>query len=207
MIYPEQIITIDDFSEFSIKERGSVFNGQVYHCESEDEATKLLMNIKKKYYDATHHSYACKFTDGKFKYSDDGEPNSTAGIRILNAIDHFNLINVIVVVIRYFGGTKLGVGPLGKAYYTSAFNVLNKAVRLTKYQFEKVLIESEFSSISHVHRILTTEKAIIVNTEYKNLAIFECLVKSSEMQLVTKQLNDICKGEIKISRLNEQYYF
>ena len=158
MHFPEKILTVDNFSEATYKEKSSVFMGQVYHCETENEAGKILELIKKKYYDASHHCFAYKFINDQFKYSDDGEPNGTAGIRILNAIEHFNLMNVIVVIIRYYGGTKLGVGPLGKAYYTSARNVLEEAKRVEKVFFQKVIIEADFNYISHIHRILSNHK-------------------------------------------------
>ena len=116
MNYPEKILTLDNFAEVTYKEKSSVFRGQVYHCETDNEAANILAQTKKKYYDATHHCFAFKLITEKFKYSDDGEPNGTAGIRILNAIEHFDLINVMVVITRYYGGTKLGFGPLGKAY-------------------------------------------------------------------------------------------
>lgn len=137
MNYPEKILTVDNFAEVTYKEKSSVFIGQVCHCEIENEAANILKSIKKKYYDATHHCYAYKLITEQFKYSDDGEPNGTAGIRILNAIEHFNLINVIVVITRYYGGTKLGVGPLGKAYYTSAHDVLEEAKKVGKSSFSE----------------------------------------------------------------------
>ncbi|MGB5894590.1 MAG: YigZ family protein, partial [Ignavibacteriaceae bacterium] len=103
MNYPEKILTVDNFAEVTYKEKSSVFIGQVYHCEMENEAANILEPIKKKYYNASHHCFAYKLISEQFKYSDDGEPNGTAGIRILNAIEHFNLINVMVVIFRYYG--------------------------------------------------------------------------------------------------------
>ena len=96
MGFPEQIVTIDKFKEFSSKEKGSIFIGQVYHCETEDEVHNIITGVKKKYFDASHHCFAYKFLNEKFKYSDDGEPNGTAGIRILNALDHFKLLNFLI---------------------------------------------------------------------------------------------------------------
>ena len=203
---PEKILTVDNFSEVTYKEKSSVFIGQVYHCETENEAANILGPIKKKYYDATHHCFAYKFITEQFKYSDDGEPNGTAGIRILNAIEHFELINVMVVIIRYYGGTKLGVGPLGKAYYTSAYNVLEEAKKLEKVLFQKVIIEADFNYISHIHRILSNHNATIENSEYKEKAIFKCFIMPSELNKTTFQLTDISKGEIKFVATEEYYY-
>jgi len=204
--YPDKILTVDDFTEVTYKIKSSVFIGQVYHCETENEAANILGPIKKKYYDATHHCFAYKFITEQFKYSDDGEPNGTAGIRILNAIEHFKLRNVIVVIIRYYGGTKLGVGPLGKAYYTSAYNVLEEAKKLEKVLFQKVIIEADFNYISHIHRILSNLSATIEDSEYKEKAIFECFIMPSELTKITFQLTDISKGKIKIVATEENYY-
>jgi len=206
MNYPENILTVDNFAEVTYKEKSSVFVGQVYHCETENEAANILEPIKKKHYDATHHCYAYKLITEQFKYSDDGEPNGSAGIRILNAIEHFNLINVIVVITRYYGGTKLGVGPLGKAYYTSAYDVLKNAKKLEKVFFQKVNIEADFNYISHIHRILSNHNAIIENSVYKEKAIFECSIIPSELSKIIFQLSDISKGEIKIVATEVNYY-
>jgi uncharacterized YigZ family protein len=204
--FPEKILTVDDFVEVTHKEKSSVFIGQVYHCETDNETANILAQIKKKYYDATHHCFAYKLITEQFKYADDGEPNGTAGIRILNAIEHFDLINVMVVIIRYFGGTKLGVGPLGKAYYTSAYNVLKEAKKLEKVLFQKVIIQSDFNYISHIHRILSNNSATIENSEYKEKAIFECFIMPSELNKITYQLTDISRGEIKIVATEVNYY-
>jgi len=206
MNYPENILTVDNFAEVTYKEKSSVFIGQVYHCETENEAANILEPIKKKHYDATHHCYAYKLITEQFKYSDDGEPNGSAGIRILNAIEHFNLINVIVVITRYYGGAKLGVGPLGKAYYTSAYNVLKNAKKLEKVFFQNVNIEADFSYISNIHRILSNHNAIIENSVYKEKAIFECYIMPSELSKITFQLKDISKAEIKIVATEVNYY-
>jgi len=206
MNYPENILTVDNFAEVTYKEKSSVFIGQVYHCETENEVANILEPIKKKHYDATHYCYAYKLITEQFKYSDDGEPNGSAGIRILNAIEHFNLINVIVVITRYYGGTKLGVGPLGKAYYTSAHNVLEEAKKLEKVFFQKVNIEADFNYISHIHRILSNHNAIIENSVYKEKAIFECSIIPSELNKIIFQLKDISKAEIKIVATEVNYY-
>jgi uncharacterized YigZ family protein len=206
MHFPEKILTVDNFAEITYKEKSSVFMGQVYHCKTENEAVNILEPIKKKYYDASHHCFAYKLNSGQFKYSDDGEPNGTAGIRILNAIEHFNLINVIVVIIRYYGGTKLGVGPLGKAYYTSAHNVLDKTKKLEKVLFQKVIIEAGFNYTSHIHRILANHNATIENSQYQEKAMFECFIMPSDLSKITLQLTDISKGEIKIIATEVNYY-
>ena len=198
MKYPDQIITIDRFEEYSFKEKKSLFTGQVFHCESEKDADKDLISTRKKYYDATHHCYAYKFIDGKINYSDDGEPTGTAGIRIFNAIEHFNLLNVLVIVIRYFGGAKLGVGLLGKSYYSAAFSVLKNAKKIEKTLYNEVNIISDFEYTSQVHRIISNHKGIIEDTKYTDKVSFSCLIKSAELRIISEQLISISKGQISI---------
>ena len=207
MNYPEQIVTVDNFFEFSIKEKGSTFIGQVYHCENEKEANKTMASVKKKYYDATHHCYAYRFVEQNFKYSDDGEPAGTAGIRILNAIDHFKLLNVIVIVIRYYGGTKLGVGTLGKTYYSSAFKVLERADKISKTLHQQIFIESNFNYVSLIHKAITNHQAIIVSSDYSDKITFECGIKTAYLNEFTNKLIDMSSGRIKIFVKEDLYYY
>ncbi len=122
-----QFKTITQTTEAVYKEKSSEFLAFAYPIGSEDDAAGHLAVLKKKYFDATHHCYAWKLNTGSEKFSDDGEPAGTAGKRILNAILHYDLTNVMIVVVRYYGGTKLGVGPLGVAYFSAAEQALAAA--------------------------------------------------------------------------------
>ena len=199
----KEIRTIIRSSETKYKEKGSVFTGKVFHINSEKEAELILNDARKKFYDATHHCFALRLSAGSFKYSDDGEPNGTAGIRILNAIDHFDLTNLIVIVIRYFGGIKLGVGPLGKAYYTTALQLLQESQIITLKPYKKLFISAGFSHISSIHRVLSVHNAIIKNSVYDTTANFECLAEINKIQSISFELKDISKGEIEISEKDE----
>lgn len=168
----DHIKTIKSKTESKFKEKGSLFEGYAYPVSSSEEAENILSEIKKKYYDATHHCFAYQIMDENPRYSDDGEPSGTAGIRILNAINHFELVNVLVVSVRYYGGTKLGVGPLGKAYYKSAFDTLSLASVLTKRKFLKAKITYDFDLTSKVHHLLSMNTTnILDNTFEKKPAI------------------------------------
>lgn len=196
MKYPEQIKTIKEFGEKSFKEKGSVFTAQVYYIENENEAVDKINSVKKKYFDATHHCYAYKLIDETIKYSDAGEPAGTAGIRILNAIEHFDLSNLLVIVIRYFGGTKLGVGPLGKTYYTSAFNVINESNISTLCLYQRLNITSDFENVNHIHRILSKYSSILECSLYEDKAKLDFLVRPSIITKLVSELNNAGKGKI-----------
>lgn len=198
MNLPEEIRTIEDFKETITTINKSRFIAQVFSVKSEDDAKDFLIKAKKKYYDASHHCYAYKLVDGKFHYSDAGEPNGTAGIRILNAIDHFELVDQLVIVSRIFGGIKLGVGPLGKAYYESAFQVLEDSKIELKSLYQKVLISSDFNQVSLIHRILTQYKSVIIKSEYEDSLKIECLIKPAASTQIHQMLVESGKNRINI---------
>lgn len=122
--------TIKSPSESKFTVKGSKFLGYAYPVETAEEIDEILSGIRKKYYDATHHCYAWQLGNGKdmtFRFNDDGEPSGTAGKPIFGAIQRLDLTNVLIVSIRYYGGTKLGTGGLIKAYGQSASDTLEAA--------------------------------------------------------------------------------
>ncbi len=194
----EQLTTLKGFSESKFKEKGSLFLGQAYPAVSEEETVNILETVRKEFYDATHHCYGYKFADGSFKYSDAGEPSGTAGVRILNAIEHFDLLNVFVVIIRYYGGTKLGVGPLGKAYYNSTLLALENAEKIEKICYQTITLLSGFSEISKLHHFLNMFEAKIINTEYSEKVKFECLIKPKFFKPLCEKLIEATHGSISL---------
>ena len=203
---PEQINTINDFKIISMKEKSSEFLAIVNCVDNEDSTVNQLQTIRKKYYDANHHCYAYKLKTGEVKYSDDGEPNGTAGIRILNAIEHFDLYDVLLIVVRYFGGTKLGIGPLGKAYYNASIGVLSESKIINQSLYKKLLIETDFSFIKHVHRVIKNYSAIIAETDYTNIARFNCLIKPMDFENINIELSNLTNGQILIKLLSDIKY-
>jgi uncharacterized YigZ family protein len=194
----EQIKTVNNFNEFTLKEKGSEFIAKVYPIDSEQSALNELQTIRKKYFDASHHCFAYRLISDLTKYSDDGEPNGSAGIRILNAIDHFDITNVLVAVVRYFGGTKLGVGPLGKAYYNASIQALSSLKIVELDLFQEIQISTDFTNINYVHRLINQYSAMIVKSDYSSKATFICLIKPSILQNITLELTNLSKGQIVI---------
>ncbi len=202
----EQIKTIKNLGEYSLKEKGSEFIAKVYPVESEQAALNELQNIRKKFFNANHHCFAYRINYELTKFSDDGEPNGTAGIRILNAIEHFDIVNVLVAVVRYFGGTKLGVGPLGKAYYNTAFEALKDLKIVELSLFQKIKFESGFDHINHIHRLVDQYSGQIMSKSFSNKATFECLIKPKLTDKITKELTNLTGGQIIIEIKNEYQY-
>ena len=124
----EKYFTIDKSVESIYKEKGSKFLSFLYPVSSVDEVKEYLTQLKKKYYDATHHCYAyiIGYDKETFRMNDDGEPSSTAGKPIYWQLQANDLTNVLLVVVRYFGGTLLGAGLLTRSYLKSAKEVIKK---------------------------------------------------------------------------------
>ncbi len=197
--------TIQNKAEYKYKEKGSVFISQCYPVSTSIEVENLLTGIRKKYYDATHHCYAYKLSDGNIKYSDDGEPSGTAGIRIMNAIEHFGLTDILVVVIRYFGGTKLGVGPLGKAYYTSAFEVLANVKIIEKKLYKKIRIDYDYEQTNKIHYLLSKYSATDISNGFDGRPFITCLIEKDKSGNFAKALLENTAGKIGIDIEEEDY--
>ena len=206
MKYPDQIKTVKSKKEYTYKEKKSVFIAEVLPVPDKQEVEEVLKNIKKKYYDASHHCYGFKLTDGTNKSSDAGEPGGTAGARILKAIEHFELNNVIVIVIRYFGGVKLGTGPLGKAYYSAAYGVINNSEIIIRELYQKIRITSEFEQLNIVHKVLSVYESRIESSEYNINAELNCLSPPKHLDAIRKELSDKGGGKIKFKHFDEYLY-
>ena len=206
MNYPDKIKTIKRQSEYTLKEKKSVFKGLVYPVSKPKDAEEIIKSVKKKYYNASHHCYAYKLSDGTEKGSDAGEPSGTAGVKILTAIEHFYLTNILAIVTRYFGGIKLGTGPLGKAYYTTTHNAIEEAEIIDKILHQKIQIIADFEHLSIVHNLLSAFNSKIVNTYYRNKVEINCFIKTQDSHKIVKKLRDSSSGCIKYNLIDEYLY-
>jgi uncharacterized YigZ family protein len=175
--------TIQAYSEGLYKESGSKFLAFAYPVSSENEIKLKIEGLKKKYFDATHHCFGWVLGADKarFRAVDDGEPNHSAGDPILGQIRSKELTNVLVVVVRYFGGTKLGVGGLIQAYKLAAEEALNKATIIEEDVTEKFLIRFPYDETSEVMRLIKEFDIKILKQEYQE----DCLLEI-ELKLINK---------------------
>jgi uncharacterized YigZ family protein len=199
----EEIKTIKKSADFKFKEKGSLFLCKSFSITDENDVRGILDKLRKEYYDATHHCFAYRINSAcsteNFKYSDDGEPSGTAGIRILNAIDHFGLTNCLIVVIRYFGGTKLGVGPLGKAYYNSAVGTLESSEFIIQKPFREVKLSCTFPQLNLVHRIMAAYDAKILDTSYGDEVKFVCMVDANRTGNLKFEITEASQDQIRLT--------
>lgn len=202
----EKIIVLEKESSNKIKIKGSQFIGQSYPINSQTEAENYLVKIKKQYYDATHHCYAYKLDSGEERYSDDGEPSGTAGIRILNSMNHFNLTNTLLVVIRYFGGTKLGVGPLGKAYGETALELISNSVIIKLTKFKNIEIIYNYDNVSTIHYLLNKYKVEKIINKFETLPSINCFIEPYLMAKFKDELTQKTSGKASVTEFNKYIY-
>ena len=155
--------TINQPIQGDYRDRGSKFLAFAYPVASIEEIKKALENLKKEHPKATHHCYAYRLgTNGLiFRANDDGEPAGSAGKPILNQLDSSGVTNILVVVVRYFGGTLLGVPGLINAYKAATFNALERAEKTEKWIEKRVNLEFEYSVMGEVLYLLKQSEATI----------------------------------------------
>jgi len=198
MKLPDKIKTIVKETEFRFKEKSSVFISISFPIKSEEEAESYLLSVKKIYYDAAHHCYSYKLADGRFKYSDAGEPNGTAGIRIYNAQNHFELTEILTVIVRYFGGIKLGIGPLGKAYYESAYQNLKSSEIEEKILFRNIQLNFEYERTNSVHHLISKYRILIEESIFDSSSVMNCLIPVNQIDKFILELKENFNSNIKV---------
>jgi uncharacterized YigZ family protein len=193
--------TIEENNVVTIKVNRSNFIAQTFPVKSDQEISEVLENVKKKYYNARHHPFAYRIGLEKinFKTNDDGEPAGTAGKPILEVIDKFNLTNVIVVVTRYFGGVKLGVGGLRRAFFDTAEECIKSAKIIERFLYENLKLEFEYKFMNGVMRLLEEENVKNIMNESDEKVKLNCEVRLSKTKKLKEDLMNITNGTVKIS--------
>ena len=177
--------TIDFPSEeVLLKEKNSKFFGYAFPVTSEDDVKEILDRLRKEHFSARHWCYAYQIGTEKIQYraNDDGEPNNSAGMPIYGQIQSFEVTNVLVVVVRYFGGVKLGVGGLISAYKTAAQMALENATIVEK----------------------TINKHFIISFGYAHMNKVMRIIKEKNLQIVSQKMEMDCEIEISIRKKNVQ---
>ncbi len=191
--------TIRSKSDSFFKEKGSKFYSFAFPVKSEEEVKDCIKSLKEEFKDAGHHCYGFKLgINGEhYRYSDDGEPNNTAGKPIYGQLNSFEVTNVLVVVIRYFGGTKLGVGGLIQAYKEGAKLALENASIITEEVTEDVKIHFKYEEMNVMMSLVKIFDLKIIKQKFELdcLIVLEFPIKKKE-ELFLK-LNDYPKLEIK----------
>ena len=185
--------TIKGSSEGYYKEKGSKFIARAVHVESEAAAKAYLLQTKKEYHDARHHCYAFRIQPEKefFRSSDDGEPSGTAGKPILNQLLSNELFDVMVVVIRYFGGTKLGVPGLIRAYKTATREALSQAEMVTLTITRELTLLFDYPLMNVVMRIVKEQKLPVKKQDFALRCELVLEVERNKEKMVVEKLTRI----------------
>ena len=182
--------TVTTPTEGIYKEKGSKFLAFSMPVENSEQVKELVKTFKKEYYDARHVCYAYMLGAERkeWRANDDGEPSGTAGRPILGQINSRELTNILVIVVRYFGGILLGTGGLTVAYKEAAADALNQAEIIEKTVDCEMTIHFEYSIMNSVMRIVKETSAMILEQGYEN----DCFMKLS----IRQQEEELLKGKL-----------
>jgi uncharacterized YigZ family protein len=185
--------TIKGASQGLYKEKGSKFIALAFPVLSEDDIKQILLDQRKEYHDARHHCYAyiLGFKGEVWRANDDGEPSSTAGKPIYGQLLSRNLTNTLVVVIRYFGGTKLGVSGLINAYKLSAADALDSAEIITKTVNDIYRISFAYQAMNDVMKTVKDEDLRIINQQFDTACFLEVGVRQTKSSVLIDKIDKI----------------
>ena len=199
----EEFITIENNVVSEFVEKKSKFIGNLFYIESSKQAEEIIKETKKKYFDAKHNCIAYRvIEDGQLieRFSDNGEPQGTAGAPMLNILQKNNLVNVLIIVTRYFGGILLGTGGLVKAYQKSLMLALEDCKKITKVLGESLEVKLAYSDLESFKYYCKNNKINIVDIDYKEDVV--CKIELEEDKKA-KLLEDYEIKNIKLNNIKE----
>jgi len=187
--------TIKVVSEGLYKEKGSKFIAIAFPIFSEEDFKEKLKNIKQEYHDARHHCYAYRLgaNMNHYRFNDDGEPNNSAGKPIFGQIQSFKLSNIAIIVVRYFGGIKLGVGGLITAYKEAAKNALINAIVINRTVDNIYEIQFDYTIMSDVMNFIKKNNLEVVSQQLEETGLIQFKIRQSKAQTIVDRF-EIIKG-------------
>ena len=185
--------TISGKAEGIFKDKGSKFLAFAYPVCTLDEIKEIIDSLKKQYHDARHHCFAYRLGAKKevYRMNDDGEPSGTAGKPIFGQILSEDLSDILIVVVRYFGGTLLGTGGLIKAYRTASADALNNARIIVKIVEDLFTINFDYAEMSKVMRIIREENLEQLKPVFDQRCEISLKIRQSESVRITNRLETI----------------
>jgi uncharacterized YigZ family protein len=166
---PDTFYTVGDkIQSVELKVKGSKFIANVIHAPNKIIADTKYQQIKKKYHDATHNCYAYRITDNDFRYSDDGEPSGTAGLPIFKVLENHEIFEVLLIVTRYFGGTKLGTGGLARAYSDAAMECIRSSKKIVKTKYVTINLQTTYARYNDLLRLVSKFNGKFKQSDYQD---------------------------------------
>ncbi len=194
---------------YEFVEKKSTFIGYSKRVNSEEDAKKFIEKIKSKHHDARHNVYGYVIGEKMFKqgYSDDGEPQGTAGIPIIEVIKKNELSDVVVVVTRYFGGILLGVGGLTRAYVKSCSGALKNSCFVEKVLGNEIVVKVNYDLLGRIQHFLSENQIHLNETIYEDKVIFSLRCEKNDLEFLKKEIIDMTSNNLDIEIGNDVMYF
>ncbi|HVS91654.1 MAG TPA: YigZ family protein [Mucilaginibacter sp.] len=193
MLFDDTYLTIEQPSESVFRDRGSKFLAHAYPISSDQDIKTIVADLKQRHPKANHHCWAMRWSTDRsvFRINDDGEPSGTAGRPILNVLLSRNLTNVVLVVVRYFGGTLLGVPGLINAYKTAAELAINEAKVVEKTVNDVYTLGFEYLQMNEVMRIIKDEDLEILEQHFDNSCMMKIAIRKMRVNQVLAKLEKL----------------
>ncbi len=189
----DEYLTLAGESEGLYKEKGSRFIGIALPVETAEEVKTNLDRIKKAYHDARHHCYAYRLGAEPYesRFNDDGEPSGTAGKPIYGQIQSFVLTNVLIVVVRYFGGVKLGTGGLLQAYKAASREAIANGSILTKTWMKRIELHFNYLRMNDIMHLIKEEGGMITSQEFALECSIKLEIRMGRWEMFVKKLSNL----------------
>lgn len=196
----DSYFTIAEPAQCNMRERSSKFLSYAFPVTDEEQIRTHLDTLRKEFYDATHHCYAWRlgYYGEQFRANDDGEPSGTAGKPILGQLLSHEITNCLIVVVRYFGGTKLGVSGLIQAYKEAAADVIAESKVIEKTVDTVLRVDFSYMVMNDIMRIVKDETPQIVNQNFDNLCSMTLAIRKSKAQTLIGKLSKVSGATIEI---------
>ena len=191
--------TIEKEAQGYFKDKGSKFYSFAFPVKNVEEVREILARLRKEHHSARHHCFAWRLGTEEimFRANDDGEPSSTAGKPILGQLQSFNVTNVLMVVVRYFGGKLLGVSGLINAYKNAAADALKNSDIVQKIIESEIILNFTYNELAEVMNVIKHENLVIVSTRFEERCRLTITVRKSEYERINQTFNNIYGVEIK----------
>ena len=186
-------------------EKRSRFLGLVQPVSSEDEAREIIAACKKQYHDARHNCWCYLLRDGTERYSDDGEPQGTAGQPMLNVFQRENVENVVCIVTRYFGGILLGAGGLTRAYAKAAKDALDNAGKARMQLFSVLLLECPYPMFERIKLLIEGHEGRIESSDYGAAVTLTFLLPVQKTADFSAALTELSGGQMSAEEVEQRF--
>lgn len=199
MLFDDTYRTIENPSEGTFRDRGSKFLGYAYPITSESEIKAIVASLKSEHPKANHHCWAMRLTADRavFKLNDDGEPAGTAGRPILNTLLSKDITNILVLVVRYFGGTLLGVPGLINAYKMATEEALAHAIIIEKTVNDVYTISFSYLQMNDIMRLIKEADLATLNQQFDNNCSIQVSIRKMQVNMVLDKLHKLAGVNVK----------